>query len=225
MDADLDAQIRMWSVAQRRVADLVRGVTAEQAATRVPACPDWTVRDLLAHMVGLGADVLAGDEPDDHNERWTARQVRARQGSDVAALVREWDELAPRLVEHMRGHDARPLNDVVIHEGDLRGALHAEPVDDDGVVVVRDRMAGRVAKRIADAGLAPVRLMAPTWDAALGDGEPGLTLQAPAYDLFRAVTSRRSAAQLRAWVTQGDPEPYLPVLAVLGPLPEHDLTV
>lgn len=33
----------------------------------VPACPDWTAHDLFSHMVGLGADVLVGDQPDDHN--------------------------------------------------------------------------------------------------------------------------------------------------------------
>jgi hypothetical protein len=25
----------------------------------VPACPDWTVQQLLSHMIGLDADVLA----------------------------------------------------------------------------------------------------------------------------------------------------------------------
>ena len=70
--------VEEWSRAQQRVIDLVADLPPEQAALRVPACPDWTVRDLLSHMVGLGADVVAGDEPDDHNETWTGRQVQAR---------------------------------------------------------------------------------------------------------------------------------------------------
>ena len=60
--------IEEWSRAQQRVIELVADLPPERAALRVPACPDWTVRDLLSHMVGLGVDVVAGDEPDDHND-------------------------------------------------------------------------------------------------------------------------------------------------------------
>jgi hypothetical protein len=80
--------VEEWSRAQQRVIDLVADLPPERAELRVPACPDWTVRDLLSHMVGLGVDVVAGDEPDDHNETWTGRQVQTRRGHDVAALVR-----------------------------------------------------------------------------------------------------------------------------------------
>ena len=85
--------IAEWTRAQRRVIELVEGLTFEQGQVKVPACPDWTVRDLLSHVVGLGADVVAGDEPDDHNEQWTERQVAARSDRDIAALtaqLRAW---------------------------------------------------------------------------------------------------------------------------------------
>jgi len=72
-----------WVDAQRRVIDLVGGLDAQQGERRVPACPDWTVRDLFSHMVGLGVDVLAGDEPNDHNATWTQRQVDERRGHDL----------------------------------------------------------------------------------------------------------------------------------------------
>jgi hypothetical protein len=32
---------------------------AADAARPVPACPDWTVKDLYAHLAGVAADVLA----------------------------------------------------------------------------------------------------------------------------------------------------------------------
>ena len=59
--------VQAWRDAFDRVCALVERLDAAELAATVPACPDWTVRDLLSHMVGLGADVLAGDEPDDHN--------------------------------------------------------------------------------------------------------------------------------------------------------------
>ena len=115
--------VEEWGRAQQRVIDLVRDLPPERAATTVPACPDWTVRDLLAHMVGLGVDVVAGDEPDDHNSTWTGKHVTERQDRDVAALVAEWEAVAEPLRAWMRSHNVRPLGDVIIHEQDLRGAL------------------------------------------------------------------------------------------------------
>ena len=148
-----------WAQAQARVIELVAPLTAEQAAVRVPACPDWTVRDLLSHMVGLGADVVAGDEPDDHNAVWTEKQVATRRDHDIAALVTEWEGLSGPLQEWMREHGTRPLSDVIIHEQDLRGALGVPGGQDSGGVrAVRDRFLPRFAARVDD--LPPIALVA-----------------------------------------------------------------
>ena len=85
--------VEEWSRAQQRVIDLVADLPPERAELRVPACPDWTVRDLLSHMVGLGVDVVAGDEPDDHNETWTAP---AGAGPAAAATSRRWSRSGRR---------------------------------------------------------------------------------------------------------------------------------
>lgn len=217
-------EIEEWTRAQRRVIDLVEPLTPEQAAVRVPACPDWTVRDLLAHMVGLGADVVAGDEPDDHNERWTGRQVESRRDRDVAALVAEWRELTGPLRDWMRRYNTRPLGDVVIHEQDLRGALGVPGGQDSaGVAAVRDRFTGRFAARLGDRP--PIALVGETWSWASTrePGAAGVVVRAPDFDLARALVTRRSAAQLRGWTERGDIEPYLDAFAVLGPLPVDDL--
>ena len=136
-----------WVQAQQRVIDLVEPLTAEQADTTVPACPDWTVRDLLSHMVGLDADVLDGDEPDDHNEEWTKAQVAARVDRDVTALIEEWTALTEPLRAWMAENTTRPLGDVVIHEQDLRGALGVTGAQDtEGLESLRDTIR-RTARR------------------------------------------------------------------------------
>lgn len=218
--------IAEWTRAQDRVVGLVSGLSAARAATTVPACPDWTVRDLLSHMVGLGVDVVAGDEPDDHNEAWTARQVDARRDRDVDALVAEWRELTAPLQAWMAEHGTRPLGDVTIHEQDLRGAL-GEPGGQDtpAMAAMRDRFAGRLAARL-DPALPPIALVGPGWSWCSA-GEPGdaaVELRAPDFELARALVTRRSATQLRAWTVRGDVEPYLAAFAILGPLPEADLS-
>ena len=218
--------VEEWSRAQQRVIDLVADLPPERAELRVPACPDWTVRDLLSHMVGLGVDVVAGDEPDDHNETWTGRQVQTRRGHDVAALVAEWQAVAGPLRDWMRANNVRPLGDVIIHEQDLRGALGVPGgQDSEGVRAIRERFAGgRFAPRVAD--LPPIALVGDTWTwVSRGSAEEAeVVLRASDFDLARALVTRRSANQLRSWTVRGDVTPYLDAFAMLGPLPSADLT-
>ena len=217
--------VEEWSRAQQRVIDLVADLPPERAALRVPACPDWTVRDLLSHMVGLGADVVAGDEPDDHNAEWTSRQVQIRRDRDVPALVAEWQAVAEPLRAWMRANTTRPLNDVVIHEQDLRGALGAPGAQDTPALqALRERYTGRLGDRVTD--LPPIALVGDdgwAWVSRGGVDDAAMVLRALTFDLTRALVTRRSAAQLRSWTVRGDVEPYLDAFAMLGSLPTADL--
>lgn len=219
-----------WREAHGRVVGLLTGLDPRRAETRVPACPDWTVRDLLSHMVGLGADVLGGDEPDDHNEAWTAAQVEARRDRSVAELLAEWGELAEDLVAWMQDNGSRPLNDVVIHEQDLRSALGQPGArDTEGLRIVRERIAGRLAAATED--LPPLLLVEARADGTepwtfVTHGSPddaACVLSADGFALFRAVTSRRTEAEVRSMVVHGDVTPYLAPMAGLGPLPTETL--
>ncbi len=218
--------VEEWSRAQQRVIDLVADLPPERAELRVPACPDWTVRDLLSHMVGLGADVVAGDEPDDHNAAWTANQVETRRDRDVAALVAEWQQVAEPLRVWMRANTGRPLNDVLIHEQDLRGALAVPGGQDaEGWAAIRERFTGRLAGRVVD--LPPIALVGDdgwAWVSRGGVDDAAVVLRAPTFDLTRALVTRRSADQLASWTVRGDMRPYLDAFAMLGPLPTADLT-
>ena len=55
----------------------------------------------------------------------------------------------------------------------------------------------------------------------LGDGPPAATVTARRRELFRAISGRRSAARIRAYAWDGDPAPYLPVIAPY-PLPPDE---
>ncbi len=225
--ADPADPVLRWRAAVDRVCDLVLAAAEESPAAvqrRVPACPDWTVRDLLSHMVGLGADVLDGDEPDDHDAGWTGRQVTRRQGRDVATLVGEWRALRDDLATWMGEHGTRPLNDVVIHEQDLRGALDRPGARGaPEVAIVRRRMADRFADRVVD--LPPIALVGPGW-TWVSHGPPDAAptrVEADDFDLARALASRRTEAQLRSWTVRGDVGPYLAAFAGLGALPTSAL--
>jgi hypothetical protein len=44
-----------------RVTELTAGLDDEAAAQLTPACPNWRLQDVVAHLVGVNADVLAGN--------------------------------------------------------------------------------------------------------------------------------------------------------------------
>ena len=50
-----------WVHAQARVVELVEGLSSEALEVKVPACPAWTAHELVAHMIGVDADILAGN--------------------------------------------------------------------------------------------------------------------------------------------------------------------
>ena len=104
-----ERRIQQWQAAYERVRALVAEADPEALEARVPACPGWTGRELLAHMVGLGADVVGGDEPDDHNEAWTQAQVDARadRSPGGAAGRVERDGAAARGVDARARDEAR----------------------------------------------------------------------------------------------------------------------
>ena len=70
---------------------------------------------------------------------------------------------------------------------------------------------------VAARGLAPLRLVdhsAPTSAWVLGgEGEPGASLEADGYQLFRAISGRRRLEDVRSWSWRDDPAPYLPLIS------------
>jgi len=48
------------------VTGLAEGLSTEELSTRVPATPDWTVHDVLAHLAGSPADALSGSNHERH---------------------------------------------------------------------------------------------------------------------------------------------------------------
>ncbi|GGF52844.1 hypothetical protein GCM10011519_28500 [Marmoricola endophyticus] len=216
--------IALWRGVVVRVCDLALSLSDQEAQRYVPACPDWTVRDLLAHMIGLGADTADGNEPDDHDEAWTQAQVDRRAGVPLAALVEEWQALVPRLSAYMTEHGPRPLNDAVIHEQDLRGAVDRPGArETTELAIVRDTLLERIAGRVGD--LPPIALCGTELEwVSRGSVEDAETvLEASDFDLARAAMCRRTPAELREWTVRGDVEAYLDALAHLGPLPEARL--
>ena len=69
---------------------LLQGATDEQAATIVPTCPDWSVKDLVSHVTGICVDLSSGNPPTDDVQGWVDRQVAERTEQSAKVEQVEW---------------------------------------------------------------------------------------------------------------------------------------
>jgi uncharacterized protein (TIGR03083 family) len=209
---------QLYAETRARVSDLLRALPAGQLATQVAACPDWTVKDLAAHLVGAPTDLLEGRFGAASMEDWTAAHVAARKDRTVDELVEEWAAIGPKVEEAMDAEGSRLvvlLADVVTHEQDLRNATGNRGARDAaGIDWTLQFFTGRLGHVLKEKGAPALRIRAGKDEWLLGDGAPATTLEVDDYELARGMVGRRSEAQVRSWSWQGDPEPYLPLLSV-----------
>lgn len=202
-----------------RLTELVAGLTTEEAAAPVPACPEWTVKDVLAHVTGICADVLAGKLDGVATEPWTAAQVEARRQRTLDEVLEEWSTVAPQVEGFADQFPGRVgdqwIFDLTTHEHDVRGALGLPGARDSaGITIGLDFVVTEgFAAGLSARGLSPLEVRAGdrSWVAgAKPDATTGAAVEAPAFEMFRAMAGRRSVAQIAGFTWSGDPAPYLP---------------
>jgi len=205
----------IYAEGRARLTDLVTSADPEGLTAPVPGCPDWAVRDVIAHVTGVCADVIAGNVDGVATAPWTARQVAERKDKSLAEIVAEWSEVGPQVeavAQQFPGRmDEQWVLDLTTHEQDVRGALGTPGARDvAGVLVGLDFAATMgLAASIRARRLPAVRVRAGDREWIAGDGEPAATVEGPPFDLFRALTGRRSAAQVRALNWEGDTDVFV----------------
>ena len=225
----------------RRLVAMVDQLSDQDLRTRVPACPLWSVSDLVAHLCGVAEDSTHGSffsgaarawtapEIAAQREAWTAGHVADRRGLDRHRLVADLERHGQQLVRDLRRGDtaatrvpswmlSAPVADIAAHLDDLAEALGLP--QETRTLVTRSGFASFRAwlgERIAVRGLAPLRLVdrsdpGSAWLLG-GEGEPGAALQADGYQLYRAISGRRRLEDVRSWAWCGEPSEYLPLLS------------
>jgi uncharacterized protein (TIGR03083 family) len=209
---------------RERVCALLLDATPDDLAQTVPACPDWTVQDLAAHLVGTPAELAAGRFPSGGEVTgWLQAIVDARRGSDVASLVDEWRTLDAAIEPMLQGPGGLMFGDVAVHEHDLRAAIGRpdhDAIETDALVTFA---LASFATPARDAGLGAIIVESDQGTWRSHDDDAGWTLHVEPWEAVRAVYSRRTADELRALPADGDAEPYLLLIAGHLPLPEHSL--
>jgi uncharacterized protein (TIGR03083 family) len=218
------AEGTVYGACRDRVTVMVRDLASEETERRVPATPDWTVHDAVAHLVGTAVDITTGNLDGVGSDAWTAAQVDARRSVSIPSLLDEWAVAAPQVEATITSIGgvmaAMAVADVWNHEQDIRGALGVEGGRDPeaehlsilGYAALRSGM-------VSGAGLAALRLHSGVDEWQVGEGEPGATVTAEPYELARLICVRRTAEQVRAYRWEGDPEPYVALLSADAPEP------
>lgn len=174
-----------------RVIDLVTLIPETDADRPVPLCPEWTVVELVSHMVGVPEDILAGRMEGVTTDAWTSAQVERHRGESPATLAEVWHSLIPDF-DAVLPLIPSPINsqmvmDAVTHEHDLRHAL--------GLSGARDSLAVDVALGWALGSIE---------SRSSGLGQSLLESAVPRFALLRSLTGRRSVGQMNALGLDGD---------------------
>ena len=210
-DPDLS---RLYHDTRERLILLLSALDDAALAARVPACPAWSVQEVVAHLCAVSQDVLAGRLTRIATEEETAAQVARFKDHDLAGILAAWGEVAPPFERLVGALGAWPaVVDIASHEQDIRAAV-GKPGGRDAEVVWQS--SGWLLTRLRP----PVPLRVAVEDAEFRAG-PGngteLRLTTSRFEAFRWRMGRRSRAQLARLDWSGDPSPVLDHLTMFGP--------
>jgi uncharacterized protein (TIGR03083 family) len=199
-------------VAYRQVRENVSALLTETPvddAAVVPACPTWTVRDLVAHLVGISAlsiGRLSGAAP-------AAAPPSTEMG--VPELLAQWTRLGTQAEELLSERGGRSgsimVMDAFTHELDLRYALGVgPPAEHAAFAVAFEVLANGFSASVIHHDLPGLRLSTGETSWSVGDSEPIATVTADRYDLYRSLAGRRTPEQITALGWDRDSHRWLP---------------
>lgn len=191
----------IYREARQRIVGLTMGLSADELARTVPACPEWTVHQVVAHLAGAASDLVSGRMEGAPSDEWTARHVAERADVPVEDLLEQWNAFGDKIAEMPRIPFQLAL-DAITHEADLRAALGRERLPD---TVWRPTLVWMAPRRLTD-------VTVKTEFGDLGDGPT--TVEVEGYELWRAFFGRRSRRQMESWNWSGpapiDKIPFFP---------------
>jgi len=220
MGATDDAELDAYDGVRARVVGMMVA-SPDRLHRPVPACPAWSVRELLGHLVGIAEDWVAGRLDGYGSSEWTEAQVAATADRTVDALAESWRHaiaalrLGPRpgLIPGLSAAGML-FFDAVVHEADLRPVLApGTRVADEAIAMPLKTGVSMWRAALSRAGSPPLLIRAigqREWK--VGDTDATSTvLEAEPYELWRTLFGRRSRAQAEALLWSDDPSPFLDV--------------
>jgi uncharacterized protein (TIGR03083 family) len=195
------------------VGELTGTLDETTSKARVPPCPRWTVHDVVAHLVGVVEDAMAGRLDGVATDPWTQAQVEARRQQSIPEMLAAWSEAAPpfeEVLDDIGPAGRQAVLDAVTHEHDIRTALAEPGARQSDAVMIGYEFGAPVFLDDAEGHGARIRLEG-AGVQAYGPPDAALRLEGTPFDLMRALTGRRSVEQIRAMAWSGECDPVLDV--------------
>lgn len=196
-----------------RLTELGRSLDPAVADAKTPTCPEWSVKDVVAHMTGIAADILDGNIAEAATEPWADAQVDKRRELTLAEVLDEWDTKGP-LLEELLAKVAPAIAfqfyiDAFTHEWDIRQALGTAPVAPDFSLVAHTMptIGDALSDRLQEQSLLPVELVLHglptdpyqfTFDGSPADRQARaqVSIELDAFEFLRLSMGRRSLSQI-----------------------------
>jgi uncharacterized protein (TIGR03083 family) len=192
---------------QGRIMTLVNN---QNAAVSVPACPGWTVKDVVAHLCGAIRDIAKGDMREGPTPAWTARHVEDFRDRSLTDIGAEWHIRANTSPYAFQKYGQVMVADIVSHEFDIRGAIGNTQGRD--LPVVRSAtlfFLSGLDSWFREEKLPALRILVEDKALDIGEGDPRGTVEMSWWEAMRLVSGRRSREQARALKWTGDPATWL----------------
>lgn len=223
----------VYAVTRKELANFVSSLPEEDLKRPVPATPTWSVHEVIAHMGGVFACIGDGDFPREFFDalgseegvtlinKWTDRQVDERRDRPMQDLLDEWENSTATVMPMIRGDVPWPdevvpyaayvlMTDLAVHQQDIYGALGVVKDRDEAPIgIAYSTYVAGVDIRIQSSGGPSVRFVTENKEKVAGGGEPVATVRGERFELFRALSGRRSPGQIREYDWDGDPEPFI----------------
>lgn len=213
-----DPHLEPYLAVLARVGEMARRAEVSLDET-VPACPDWTARQVVAHLAGLAEDWIAGRLDGYGSDAWASAQADRFEGRSLDEVLAAWSTAARQFGElglsPLGGTPAMwAFGDAVVHEADLRPVFApGTRVPDDAVRLGLKAAVALWRAELAAARVPPLDVVAidvRTWRVGDPDAEAH-SVTTTGYELFRALFGRRTRSQVEAWDWSRDPAVYLDV--------------
>jgi uncharacterized protein (TIGR03083 family) len=195
------------------VGELTESLDETTSRTLVPPCPRWSVHDVVAHLVGVVVDAMAGRLDGVATDPWTQAQVEARKEQSIPQMLASWSTAAPPfegMLDEIGPVGRQAVLDAVTHEHDIRTALGETSARQSDAVIIGYEFGAPAFLEDAEGHGARIRLEG-AGVQAFGPLDAPLRLQGSPFDLMRALTGRRSLEQIHAMAWSGECEPILDV--------------
>ncbi len=205
----------LYRQSQGRILSLVNNSNADMP---VHACPGWTVRDTVAHLLGTLKDLIAGKIEESASDDWSANHIEQAKDRSLSDLTAEWHVRSNTTPGIFERYGALLVADLVTHEFDIKHAV--------GNTQGRDL---QVARTVAlfylnaldqawrEDGVPPLRVLTENTSLDIGGENPEISVEMGWWEIGRVISGRRSIDQVKALAWSGDPEPWLDHLFVFGP--------